>query len=354
MANAVSTPSNGWWMTRRVLPFVLILVSAAVMGGLLRGAVLFVPGIAGMAVGGLTGYLCGRLGRDDSEACWGFSERGWMTLGAGVLYGVVTVATVSVLNVGAMGIPLEWLGDVVEGFRGELFAGWSKNSYQSVGGSLEGAWWIIFNLVDAALFMFLFLVTTGIGAAPEGSDEGDESADDAQGAEREDQPAAPAPIDARPLRSGLLTATSCLAVAVLSIVVLWYWPLLAFGAAGGRDAQPPLAGFQGEWVFGEGASFLGSTEPELHFTVSTGRMGELRCFSAVEAQYLISMDRQPDGSFHGLLFLRENNMLGIRMRASEEGDELVFVVKWPGARGDLLDRVMRARRVGAGPTDLAP
>ncbi len=74
--------------------------------GPVRGLVLCLPGILGMAAGGATGWLWRAgppRGPKDAQSC---ENRLWLAGGAAVLYAVGTAATVSLLRAGLMGAPL--------------------------------------------------------------------------------------------------------------------------------------------------------------------------------------------------------------------------------------------------------
>ncbi|HNW92394.1 MAG TPA: hypothetical protein PKM88_05735, partial [bacterium] len=76
---------------------------------------------------------------------------------------------------------LDWLPDVLNGYAQEPFVGLVlRGTHESVAGGLEGIWWVLFVLVDAGLFAYLFLVGTTLGYFPAESvsADADSSADD--------------------------------------------------------------------------------------------------------------------------------------------------------------------------------
>ena len=97
---------------------------------------------------------------------------------------------------------------------------------QSVEGELSGAWWLIFSIVDALLFSFLFLVTTGIGWSPDDGSEDDSGEQDSAAPE-----SAPPPLPVEPgritLPFGLISFGLFAAVSLGTIVGLAVWPSFA-------------------------------------------------------------------------------------------------------------------------------
>ncbi len=228
---------------------VIVLAGTAAVG-VLRGGVAFVPGIFGMAAGGLTGYLCGRTGRGDPDEFWPPGQRLWLALGAAVLYGVGTAATVSVLRVGLMGAPLDWLVDVIGGTDGEFFFGTSRNSYQSVSGTISGAWWVVFNLLDTGLFLPLFFVSSVAGFDSE-SGARNPAVDGVREAKGDSGPVPPG----SPARGGAIGCGVFVITAAAVLAGLHFGPGLAPAVSDAPSAEEVMWGLQGEWEFSEGPRF---------------------------------------------------------------------------------------------------
>lgn len=336
------------WLFRRFLPCLLLVAAGTVAVGLVRGLVLYVPGILGMAAGGLLGWLCGRIGRSDPEDLWSFENRVWLALGAALLYAVGTAATVSVLRAGLMGAPLEWLVDVVHGSEGELFAGHSTNSFQSVSGTLHGAWWLVFGAVDTLLFAFLFLVLTMVGVFSDPQAEEADGEGEAARAEIESDSSPPTPIDQPSLRAGRLGFAGFAAATAAVLLGLHFAPVLATSAASGRTPDEIYQGLQGEWQLDEAASFLGAAPEERRFTLSRVFTDELAGIPADPPHFMLTLKRRPDGIFEGRLMVRGADVLPVRMRPSEDLNTLELVVDWWGPGGRSERRLTARRLPGAG------
>ncbi len=332
------------WLLRRLLPYVLIVVAATIIAGFARGLILFIPGIMGMAAGGLLGWTAGRIGRSDPEASWTFGLRIGLTLGAALFYGIVTAAVVSIINIETMGLPLDWLAGVVAGTEGEVFFGTSRNSFQNIEGVLTGVWWFVFSIIDVLLFSFLFLVTLGVGLSPDDDSE-DGSFDDDGGI-----PESPPPLPMEPGRTepplGLITFALFAVLALGALVSLAMWPVLGATANTGASEARLLSELQGDWTFGEEAAFLGNTEAERTFTLQRGLGAELAGFSAVPTHFMLSMEMRRDGVFEGRINLGSRGLFSLRMRPSDDRDELDFSVDLWSATG-RAERSLTARRVEA-------
>ncbi|MCD4751407.1 MAG: hypothetical protein K8R59_18725 [Thermoanaerobaculales bacterium] len=335
------------YLLRRLLPCVLIVLAGAVVMGFARVFVLFIPGIMGMIAGGVLGWATGRVGRGDPEEVWTFGHRMGLALGAGLLYGVGTAVVVSVVNTGTMGLPLDWLADVVAGTEGEYFVGASKNSFQSVEGELSGAWWLIFSIVDGLLFSFLFLVTTGIGWSPDDGSEDDSVEEDIGGFESVPPPLPLAPGRAAP-HFGLISFGFFVVVSLGALVGPAVWPFLGLSPGAEISGERLISELQGDWIFGEEATFLGRTEAERSFTLQRGLRTELVGFSAVSANFMLTVEPRRDGVFEGRLNLRGRDLLYLRMRPSDDRSELAFSVDWYTMRG-RTEKLLTARRVEVEP-----
>ena len=326
--------SNGQFVLRRLLPFVVGTLVLSVMFGLGRATVLFVPGIFGMMAGGVLGYATGRVGRGDPLRLWLFPTRAGVTLGATLLYTVVSVAVVAIINSMPLGLPIEWIGDVLAGRDSELFVGYSVNSYQSTGGPLTGAWWVVFMAVDALLFAFLFLIMTGVGYSP---DDGEEEFDEEEYADHEapveNLAPPPLPFDSKPPRLGTLSFAAFALCATAVVVVVAAWPQVAVLAGAEPTPRVTAGQLQGEWIFGPEAVFLGRSDEARSFTGSMGLGREFAGFSKVESQFMISMEPRRDGVYEGRIYVRQRDILTARMRPSADLSELVFLVDWPTRNG---------------------
>ena len=326
------------WLWRRLALMLLIVLAGTLAIGLLRGMVAFVPGIFGMAAGGLTGYLCGRIGREDPEARWPPGQRLWLALGAAALYGVGTAATVSVLRTGLMGAPLEWMGDVIGGADGEFFFGTSRNSYQSVSGTIRGTWWVVFSLLDAGLFLPLFFVSSVAGF---GSRSGPReiAGDEVQGAEVDAGLVSPG----SPARGGAIGCGVFVITAAAVLAALHFGPGLAPAVSGAPSADDVMWGLQGEWQFEDGASWLGVTPAERTFTMSRVFDNELAGVPADPTRFMLTLERRRDGVFEGRLLVSGGDVLPVRMQPSPESQDLDFVVEWWGPGGRSERRVTAHR-----------
>ncbi len=340
----LSTPgfSVPHWLFRRFLPYVLIVAVATIIAGFTRGFILFVPGIMGMAVGGVVGWIAGRIGRSDPETVWTFSLRVGLTLGAALFFGIGTAAVVSIINTGTMGLPLDWLAGVVAGTEGEYFFGSSRNSFQNVEGVLTGVWWFVFSFVDVLLFSLLFLVTLGVGLSP------DDETEDGQFEDDGECPELPPPLPMEPGRTvpplGLITFALFAVLGFGSLVGLAMWPSLGVLADAEDSGSRLLSELQGDWTFGEEAAFLGKTEAERSFTLQRGLGTELVGFAAVPTHFMLSMEMRRDGVFEGRFNLGGRGLFSLRMRPSDDRSELAFSVDlWsPDGR---TEKSLTARRV---------
>ena len=340
MATRMQTMTTSRWLFRRLLPCVLMVAAGAAIAGLFRAYLLFLPGIMGMIAGGVLGWASGRIGRGDPEDVWAFGHRVWLALGAGILYSVGAAAVISVIHVGALGLPLDWLSEVVAGHEGELFAGTSTNSFQSVEGTITGVWWLIFVFVDGLLFSFLFLVTAVIGWRP----------DDAAEKQDEDPPPAPPPL-APPGFGPPLSVVSfgLLLIASLGIITgLAALPYLTGPSEGELAESNLMSELQGDWVFGEEATFLGHTVEERSFTFSRGLGTELAGFSKISPHFMLSLEMRRDGVFEGRLHVRMRDTLSVRMQPSEDRNSLVLFVDTYSPAG-WIEKRLTAHRVDGEP-----
>jgi len=325
--------TSSGWMIRRVAPFVGIVGAAAVTGGVVRGLGLFLPGIAGMVAGCATGWLAGRLTRNDLEERDGFGLRAGLATGAAVLWAALGAATVSLLATRDGEGPLHWLSGVLRGSRGELFFGFSRGSFQGISGRLEGGWWLGFVALDALLFAALFLVSFGTGVSPDedGTIEDDDGGEEPPKAELAEPP--PLPVAPAIGPGGVAVFAVFLAVSLAALVVpqgLWS---ARTGPARGPAARAVAAEMRGLWIFGPGASFLGSGEDCRTFRLVSGTGGELAGVSVPPGRFLLSLEPRRDGSYSGGLVVPATVAFDLRMLPSEGGGELRFVFSRPGGAG---------------------
>ena len=292
-----------------------------------------------MAAGGLTGYLCGRTGRGDPDEIWPPGQRLWLALGAAVLYGVGTAATVSVLRVGLMGAPLDWLVDVIGGTDGEFFFGTSRNSYQSVSGTISGAWWVVFNLLDAGLFLPLFFVSSVAGFDSE-SGARNTVVDGGRDAKGDSGPVSPG----SPARGGAIGCGVFVITAAAVLVGLRFGPGLAPAVSDAPSAEEAMWGLQGEWEFSEEASFLGATPAERTFTMTRVFDNELAGVPADPTRFMLTLERRRDGVFEGRLLVNGGDVLPVRMQPGPGGQRLDFIIEWWGP-GGRSERRASARRL---------
>ena len=318
-----------------MIPALLITLVVALLCGTIRGVVLFIPGIQGMIAGGLVGYSCGCPGRFDDSRWWGFSARSGLTLGAALIYLIGTTAVVAGLNAGLAGYPLEWLADVIDGSKGELFFGTSVNSLQSVGGKLRGGWWLVFVLLDAALFAFLHLVSFGIGLSSEREKKHphNESPIITQDSFNADSP-----------NLGLLGFGSSMMLTIALVGLLAAWPSMAIFDDIKASVQVSLADLQGEWIFDQEVTLFGGTELARRFTLSIGIGEEMAGFSAEKGLYMIIVKPRNSGIFEGRILLKGKGELPTQMRVSPDQRQLTFTVEGITRSGAATRRQMIAQK----------
>ncbi len=355
-------------MLRRLLPFTLLVGAGGAVSGLIRGIGLFLPGLAGLAGGALLGWLAGRIARGDPEENDSFGLRVGLALGTAALWATAGAVTVSLMKAGPGDGPLGWLSGVLSGHGGELFYGFSRNSFQSVSGLLAGAWWIGFAALDSLLFAALFLVSYGAGVSPDenelegeeedegggseaeqaaiaGADETGLEAAPAAGAEEDhdavealsressepsDSPGGP-PVDRHP---GGLLVFAFLAVVSAAILVLPHelWARRTAPATG-ADARAMASAIAGRWVFGPGAPFLGSGEEERTFTLVPGSRGKLAGTGQGAGSYLLTLEPRCEGTFTGRLVIPGTAAHDLLVRPAEDGETLHFTLSRPTEAG---------------------
>ena len=322
------------WIVSRLLPCAMIILLGSLASGVFRALTLFIPGITGMIAGGVLGWLTGSLGRGDPEIAWSFTNRVWLALGAGLLWAIANVSVVSILNAGIFGLPFDWLSEVASGFEDELFIGFSTNSYQATGGGISGFWWFLFVIIDGLLFAFLFLVTTMVGWGG--------------GREEDGEPATPPPL--HPERGLVpLPVVSFGMLATLSLgtlLLLSMWPIFGSPAGAGSSADQLIAELEGNWVFGEEASFIGDTREARSFRLVRGLGTELAGFSTAPATFALSLRPRRDGVFDCHLTMPVIGMRQVRMQPSEDRNELVLLIDIWTPNGKIEKRIL-AHRVGS-------
>ncbi len=159
------------WILFRLAPSTLLVLAAGLLSGFFRTFQFFPAGLQGMVVGGLIGYVAGRIARGDRGGFSSFPLRAWASLSFGFAFVFVSIVTASILNAGPGDAPLSWILDVVDGSRKELF--FSAGRHSAVAGRIDGAWWLLFNLLDACLFAFLCLAFMVVGFFPDNDAERD-------------------------------------------------------------------------------------------------------------------------------------------------------------------------------------
>ncbi len=329
--------TTGSWLLRRFPPALLVVAASGLVAGLFRAHVLFLPGLAGMATGGLAGWLVGRLARRDPEEAYSFGFRSGLALGATALYGSMGLLMASLRDPGTALRPLEWIERVLGGRAGEPFFGISRYSLQTQSGTLEGGWWLLFFLLDLVLFAVLFLLAFGTGQSPddvEGTGEGETVN------EGDRRAAAPGGAGPRGALAFVLFAAAALAIMVA--------PGRVRGTTGGPPpagaaAGPAVAALQGRWVAGGGASFLGSSERVRTFFLTESGPGELGGASLDRSWYLVGLRPSEDGGLEGLLHVPRGATYRVRIRPPAATGELLVSVVWSSTDGPV-DLGFTARR----------
>jgi len=299
-------------MKERILPAVLLAVLGAVLIGFVRAWTLFVPGIFGMAAGGVGGWLAGRFARRRASDSSVFSDRLGLSLGAGTLYGVISAVTVSVLSAGVFEAPLAWLSGVLKGLRHEWFFGISRGSLQTVGGGLDGGWWVFFVVLDAALFAFLFLVGLGAGEFPSPDDEGEENDGDTEDEDFPGEPVAPG--------RGSRAFVPCVVLAILALLLPSWW-----SAPGTPRRGPSAASLAGSWRMEPSKLFGNDPDGSVSFRILTGLRNDLMVMTEDGDRFSMLLSPRRDGVWEGTMIVGGRRLLPVRMHPDGK-DALRFAV----------------------------
>ncbi len=328
------------WLSRRFPPALAAVAAGALAAGLFRSYALFLPGLAGMATGGLAGWFVGRLARRDPEESYTFGFRAGLALGAAALYGAVGVLMASLRDPRTFLQPLPWIGRVLRGRAGECFFGFSGYSFQSVSGLLGGGWWLLFFLVDLLLFAALFLVSFGVGQNPDDV-EGEEDGDDTCTEEPEMAPASGSGPRGGPVF--LLFAGAALAVLTVP-----GWVRSTPGVSSPSPAPVPseagTALLRGRWIVDGEATILGRGEEARTFSLISPSPGELGGFSLDRSWYLVGLKPSTGGAFDGALHIPGGDTYRLSVRPAPGSDRLLFTVYWSAASG-RMDFRFTARRI---------
>lgn len=162
--------SGARWTVFRFVPVVVLCAVCGAVLGIFRADVCALPGLAGMLAGGIAGYGAGRLGRGDPLRLWAFGQRLWLAFAGALVYGWVQLLVAGAVHATPADSPFYWIFEIADGLLREPFFSMGQTGgvvLRAYSGTLTGGWWIFFNLLDAALFAFLFLVSTGVGLFPD-------------------------------------------------------------------------------------------------------------------------------------------------------------------------------------------
>jgi len=314
------------WLISRLVPAILLVAAGGILAGLFRSTMTFLPGIAGMAAGGVLGWLTGRLAREDPGEIMGFGLRAGLALGAGVLFETLGAVTVSILHTRPGEAPLRWLSGVLDGHRGEPFFGISHYSLQSVSGRLDGGWWLGFVVLDLLLFAALFLVSHGAGSSPDEEVlEDDEGPDAPETLEPEPEPPLPAAPATSRIPGGALVFGIFVGLSMAALIVTQQVWSARSAPAYGPQAHEAAAELAGPWVFGQEASFLGSGSTGRRFTLSRGPRGDLAGRGG--SGFLLTLAPRRDGTWTGRLVVPGRAAFAVVVVPSDDGEALRFVLR---------------------------
>lgn len=377
------------WMGLRYMPIMAICAVCGAVLGIFRADACALPGLAGMLAGGVAGYGAGRLGRGDPLRFWTFGQRLWLALAAALVYGGVQLLAAGAVHATPADSPFYWIAEVAGGFLQEPFFSAGQTGgvvFRVYGGTLTGGWWIFFNLLDAELFVFLFLVSTGVGLFPDkksgaeedalsgenedggdGERESDNGGDDEHEGDVTFEAECPLPVRAR--TRGLvpeIPSRSTLLGFVAVILLLFGGSTLARYALDERfdptthhpESLRKLQHLaEGQWRFDAPDGVLLRTEKDLDLFVRVSGYGSLLATTEGDNPFRLSLD-QHGRRFTGLLSpLRpmaghvSPMPLSARLRIAPDGSELHLAVTLFTIRG-RLDPVLRAVRVS--PVEQSP
>lgn len=146
------------WLAQVIV--IATLVSAGV--GLVRAQVSFLPGLSGLFVGALVGYLITATSRRVPLRYRAGTNLIWPALASAVLYVGVQHLVMGWHQASVVDSPLFWIREMFAG-RGEEFyfsAGTSGAFMRIQLGALSGGSWIFFNVLDTVFFFCLCFVAS--------------------------------------------------------------------------------------------------------------------------------------------------------------------------------------------------
>lgn len=316
------------WIAGRFLPLVLLAALTGLAVGFFRFRAGFIPGLQGMILGGLLGYLAGRIGRRDPEIYWAFNQRIWLSLSLALVCVSLQTFTVGALSAGD---PLAWLGDVLSDSRREFFIGY-KGRYTSFGnhimtGHLSGFWWMLFTAVEFGLMAFLSLAFTIIGLSPDkGEGDGTETAEDVE--ERE---------SARPVtRVGFACFALLVLIALAALGGTLAFSLITDSSLFEGVRLERLRAYNGEWRI-EGMDDVLAGENRLTLYAVTDRI--LTGVIGRKRDYVVNL-REEDGLPAGDLLTPSGKPVALRLEIAEGEQSLTIHYTVPG-QGEKQARAAR-------------
>jgi hypothetical protein len=371
------------WTVFRFMPAMVFCALCGAVLGIFRASACALPGLAGMLAGGIAGYGAGRLGRGDPLRFWGFGQRLWLAFAGALIYGWVQLLVAGAVHATPADSLFYWIFEVAEGLLREPFFSVGQTggvALRAYSGKLTGGWWIFFNLLDAALFAFLFLVSAGAGLFPDEKSDPEEDVlseekNDGGDGQREGRKndhgvvhegdAAPETERSRSVRaeSGGLVPEAPSRLALVGFVVVLL--LLFGGSALARyvlDERFDPATYhpeslrelqrlvEGRWRFDAPDGVLLRTEKDLDLFVQVSGYGSLTAVSKGDNPFRLSLNKR-GRRFTGLLYPlrsgteRVSSMpLSARLFIASDGSELYLAVTLFTTWG-RLDPVLRAVRM---------
>jgi len=319
------------WIVSRFLPLVLLAALVGLAAGFFRSWGGFVPGLQGMFLGGLIGYLAGRFGRRDPEILWAFNQRLWLSLSLALVCVSLQTLTVGAI---AAGDPLAWLGDVLSGSSREFFIGY-KWRFTTLGdrvvsGNLSGFWWMVFSAVELGLMAFLCLAFTIIGLSPDKGD-GDEE-EPGETAEDVETREAATPV----------TRVGCACFALLVLLILaalggtLAYSLITDSSLFEGVRRERLQAYNGEWRI-EGMDEVLAGENRLMLYAVTDRI--LTGVIGRKKDYVVNL-QEKNGLPAGELMTPSGSPVSLRLEIAEGGQSLTIHYTAPG-QGEKPARATR-------------
>lgn len=376
--------SGAKWTVSRFVPVMVLCAVCGAVLGIFRADACALPGLAGMLAGGVAGYGAGRLGRGDPLRFWAFGQRLWLAFAGALIYGWVQLLVAGAVHATPVDSPFYWISEVADGFLREPFFSMGQTGgvvLRAYSGTLTGGWWIFFNLLDAVLFAFLFLVSTGAGLFPDeksgaekevlsGAGENDNGGDGERENDNGDDDEREGESTFEVERSPSVRAEPCGLVpeapsrlALLGFVVVL---LLLFGGSAlaryvlderfdpatyhPESLQELQRLAEGRWRFDAPDGVLLRTEKDLDLFVQVSGYGSLTAVTKGDTPFRLSLDKR-GRRFTGLLYPlrpgteRVSSMpLSARLHIASDGSELHLAVTLFTIRG-RLDPVLRAVRM---------